>query len=172
MREKTSGDNLRQLSFSKQCKVELSPLGCVQWGFQCLQRWKLHILSGQFIQLFNFLHGKKVTGLQLDTPATSPAFEPYSSASLQSTCKLTVHCPFIYYVIHQYVECYASGVTGHNAEGPAEVERNNIHCSPLICQACHLIIEVYQFGQACNNCSVDLAGLIGESWITSKGSFI
>lgn len=52
---------------------------------------------------------------------------------------------------------------GDNAEGPAKVERNHILCSPLICQTCHLIIEVYQFGQACNNWSVDLAGLIGES---------
>lgn len=110
---------------------------------------------------FNYFHSKNVAGLQLDMPATSQAFEPGSSASLQSTCKLTVHCPFIYHAVHQFAECYASGVRGDNAECPAK--RNETLSSPLICQACHFIIEVYQFGQACNNCSANLAGLIEES---------
>lgn len=52
---------------------------------------------------------------------------------------------------------------GDSAESPAKVERNHSHCSPLKRQACLLIIEVYQVCQACNNFSVDLAGLIGES---------
>lgn len=169
---RTFGGHLLQLPFSKQCELELSPLGCAHWSFQCLQGGKLHILTGQFIQLFNYPPSKKVTGLQLDRPATSQTFEPGSSASLQSTCKLTVHSPFIYYIVHQFAECYASGVRGHNAEGPAKLERSEVHCSPLICQACYLIIEVYQFGQTCNNCSVNIAGLLGESWITSKESFI
>lgn len=73
-------------------------------------------------------------------PATSSAFEPGSSGSLQSMCKLTVHCPFTYCVVHQFAECYASGVRGDNAEGPAKVERNQVRCSPLICQACNFNI--------------------------------
>jgi len=39
-------------------------------------------------------------------------------------------------------------VVGHNAKGLPEVHLDNIHCSPLIDQASHFIIEVYQIGQA------------------------
>ena len=37
---------------------------------------------------------------------------------------------------------------GDSVKGPAEVQVDNIHCSPLVYQASHFIVEVYQVGQA------------------------
>jgi len=51
------------------------------------------------------------------------------------------HCPPTWSVLHQLV---SQDAVGYSVERLDKVQTNRIHCSPLIYQCSHLIIEDYQ----------------------------
>ena len=52
------------------------------------------------------------------------------------------HCLLIQPILHQLL------YEADSAKSPTDVKVDNIHCSPIVYQASHFIIEGYQVGQA------------------------
>jgi len=81
-----------------------------------------------------------VTGMQLDlVPLITPLRAP-----VQTVFNPPHH--LLIQPIHQQV--LYEDLMGDSVKGPTVVQVDNSHCSPLICQASHFIIEIYQVGQA------------------------
>ncbi|GAB0181629.1 hypothetical protein GRJ2_000628200 [Grus japonensis] len=81
-----------------------------------------------------------VTGLQLDfVPLITTLWAwPFSRFSIHLIVCLS----------SPYINKFYEDLIGNSIKGLTEMQVDNIHCSPLIYQASHFVVEVYQAGEA------------------------
>lgn len=97
-----------------------------------------------------FIKGKNQLGLTQSQ--NFPSYSPGWCLAQHSPLSLSVqtvfspsHCPFIYSIYHQLV---CEDVVTEHVENLTKVKIDNAHCSPIVNQASHLIIEGYWIGKA------------------------